>query len=169
MDADDRAGLKDDNAMRAPCVLVAEDDDDIRGLIAASLRSDGFDVIEARDGAELIGCMGLPGEQNEAQSRPDVIVSDVRMPSVTGLQALALLRRVRLATPFVLITAFGAEETCAEANQLGAAAMIHKPFDIDDLRAVVQNAVPGDAWERCARWASYAERQFGLGDDLLPG
>jgi CheY-like chemotaxis protein len=83
-------------------------------------------VSQARDRAEL----------------PALIVSDVRMPGMSGLRVVEAIRRWGLRMPIILITAFGSEETLNEAFQLGATAVLSKPFDIDDLRAAVCCLLP---------------------------
>ncbi len=121
------------------CILLAEDDSEMRALIAAMLAGDGYLVIEARDGQELL----LAIERLKAGSvRPAMVVSDVRMPGYSGLDLLAILRCASWTLPVVLITAFGDEDTHTEARELGAIAVLDKPFDLDDLRAVVRAAAP---------------------------
>jgi CheY-like chemotaxis protein len=129
-------------------VLVAEDDADIRTLISVALRKDGYDVIEARSGAELLEHIGSSMLFGESFPPPDVIVSDVRMPGFTGLEVLAGLRDANWHTPILLITAYGNDDTYEEASRLGASGVFDKPFDIDDLRTAVLNLVPNEAWAR---------------------
>jgi DNA-binding response OmpR family regulator len=103
------------------------------------LATDGYVVIEACDGQALL----LAIENLRAGSvRPVMIVSDVRMPGYSGLDLLAILRCASWTLPVVLITAFGDEDTHAEALELGAVAVLDKPFDLDHLRAVVRAAAP---------------------------
>jgi DNA-binding response OmpR family regulator len=133
---------------RRPCVLVADDDEDMRALLGIALRRDGYDVIEACDGAEVIEIMG------KRLRAPDAIVADVRMPGITGLSALSDLRRDGCMTPFIIMTAQGgpaAEELRALAERLGADAILSKPFDLDDLRTLVMNLMrPSDPPRACA-------------------
>jgi DNA-binding NtrC family response regulator len=117
-------------------VLLAEDDADLRELLASVLRRDGYVVREAGDGIELLRLMTRSVADEEGF---DLIISDVRMPGCTGLQVLSLLRRVESSTCVVLITAFGDIAVHAEAARLGAAAVFDKPFDVDDLRTAVIN------------------------------
>ena len=120
-------------------VLVAEDDPDMRRLIAAVLRAAGHKVVEARHGMDILD--RLEGTiWSERADLFDVIVSDVSMPGLSGLDVLAALRCARWTTPVVLITAFGDAETRAEALSLGAAAFLDKPLDPDELRAAVLEA-----------------------------
>lgn len=121
--------------------LVAEDDDELRRLLVNSLRAEGFEVTEARDGSELLEHLGsLLSER--AQPLLDLVVTDVRMPGFNGLNILAGLRREAWATPVILITAFGDPKLHAEARRLGALAVFDKPFDMNDLRDFIRGAVP---------------------------
>ena len=72
-------------------VLVAEDSEDTRAVVAAILRDDGFDVIEARSGIELLNRLGV-GDM-PAQGSIDLVISDVRMPKLDGIEALAKARK----------------------------------------------------------------------------
>ncbi|WP_437575472.1 response regulator [Sorangium sp. So ce887] len=117
-------------------VLLAEDDRELRLLLATALRRDGYEVLEARDANHLLELMGAALVSGNG-APVDVVVSDIRMPGRSGLELLAGLRRDDWATPVVLITAFGDPETHAEAYRLGADAVLDKPLDIDDLRIVV--------------------------------
>ena len=117
-------------------VLVAEDDPSLRRLIATVLGEAGYEVIEAQDGNQLLAQI----ERLLAARRTFVIVSDVNMPGLTGLDVLAILRCALAHTPVVLITAFGDAETHSEARELGAVTVLDKPFDVDALRAAVERA-----------------------------
>ena len=123
-------------AVRAKRVLLAEDDPDMRGMLAAALRLDHHEVVEARDGRELLErfsasrVAGLP---------VDVIITDLRMPKLTGLQVLRELHDAKHRIPVILITAFGDHGTHIDAWLLGAAAVLDKPFEVEDLRRLVRN------------------------------
>jgi CheY-like chemotaxis protein len=117
-------------------VLVAEDDAAMRDLLVSTLRDDGHEIIEARDGVDLLRQLASL-DAATADLPVDVIVSDVRMPGTSGLEALTILRRFSRSLPVVLITAFGDLATHAEAQRLGAAAVFDKPFDLDELRSTV--------------------------------
>lgn len=116
-------------------IYLAEDDDDMRALIAASLKADGYDVVEAKDGAELLDL--LAGASTQPMRRPDIIVSDVLMPCYSGLGVLAALHKSAWKVPVILITARRDESVVNDAMRLGASAVVHKPFDIDDLRTAI--------------------------------
>jgi DNA-binding response OmpR family regulator len=122
-------------------VLLAEDDKEMRSLIATALRRDGYDVFEARDGAKLLDLIGAAIATRVDPAVPEIIISDIRMPGYTGLEVLGGLRRDDWETPVILITAFGDRETHMEAYRLGADVVLNKPLDMDDLRMAVKALV----------------------------
>ena len=116
-------------------VIVAEDHPAMRRMIANVLRRVGYDVVEVGDGATLWEEMhaGLLDEDNPRPA--DLVISDVRMPGFSGLEALGLIRAMSWATPVILMTAFGDQDTHAEASRLGAVKVFNKPFDVKELLA----------------------------------
>jgi CheY-like chemotaxis protein len=113
-------------------VLLAEDHAAFRRLLAESFHAAGFDVTECGHGMELvehIASLRDPARPGEY----DLIVSDIRMPGVTGLSVLAGLHEMPHAPPVILITAFGDDATHQQARELGAAAIFDKPFDVSEL------------------------------------
>ncbi len=119
-------------------VLVADDDEDMRALVATSLREDGYLVREACDGAELL--TQLEEALDDPSSRPDVVVSDVMMPGLSGLGVLSALRRAQQDVPVILITVLSDDTIHIVARRLGAVGVLRKPFDIDDLRTAIIHA-----------------------------
>jgi len=126
---------------RSARVVLAEDDRALRSMLAEELRKDGYQVIEAEDGTQLVE--RIREWLVERRAEPiDLVVSDNRMPGWSGLTVLRSLRQRDWAIPVVLITAFGDEEFHREARELGAAAVFDKPFDVDDLRTYLLNTLP---------------------------
>jgi two-component system response regulator (stage 0 sporulation protein F) len=132
----------DDGEVEMPThrVLLAEDDDEMRALISLRLRADGYELVEVPNGLALLEAVG------DAQARltpiPSVIVSDLRMPGMSGVAVLRAVRQHGWSTAFVLITAFGDEDALNEAAHLGASIVLHKPFELDDLRRVIRCVLP---------------------------
>jgi CheY-like chemotaxis protein len=122
-------------------ILLAEDDVEMRRLLAQSLRVDGHEIIEVEDGTELLQYTRAMLTDPPDRIQVDMIVSDVVMPGLNGLEVLAALRRMGFKKPFILVTAFGDDELHQKARGLGAAACFDKPFDLDDLRMAVSNLV----------------------------
>lgn len=116
-----------------PRVLLAEDDTQMRRLLSKALRRVGFEVIPLRNGSELLDRISSFVLRPRDGEPIDLIVTDVRMPLVTGLDALALLRQSDWFTPVIVVTAFGDPATHDEAYMLGSSAVFDKPFDIRAL------------------------------------
>lgn len=132
---------RDDDSSRPARVLLAEDDHELRRFLAAELRKDGYLVKEAATGFELLERLGEVARRSEGF---DLIVTDIRMPGLTGLSVVEGLRNGIKpgdhGTAIILITAFGDEDTHAEAKRLGAV-LFDKPFDLDEFRACAMNLV----------------------------
>ena len=128
-----------DTAAAPMTVLVADDDEDMRALVADTFRSDGYTVVEARDGAELLHL--LEHAFDDPRALPDVVVSNAMMPHLSGLGVLDALRRAHLHFPVILMTVLADDSVHTVARRLGAVGVLHKPFDVDDLRTAVMNAV----------------------------
>ncbi len=114
-------------------VLLAEDDIELRKLIAATLRADGYEVVEVANGMELLDALELM----VGRQLPYAIVSDIRMPMLSGMDVLAVIRASATEVPVVLITAFGDVDTHLEAHDLGAVAILDKPFDMSALTTLL--------------------------------
>jgi two-component system, NtrC family, response regulator AtoC len=119
-------------------VFVADDDDDLRELVAETLEADGNTVVTARNGAELLQLIGDAFEN--ASTRPDVVVADVRMPELSGLGVLVHLYRARVRLPMVLMTGFVPDSVATVAKRFGAYRVLMKPFKMDDLVMAVLDA-----------------------------
>jgi DNA-binding response OmpR family regulator len=128
------------NDQRGAHVLVAEDDEEMRRILVESLTEEGYSVTAVPDGTQLR--RRLVRWQDSPRMPPaDIVVSDIRLPGFTGLQLLEELRQADWSLPVVLITAFGDETVHTEGNRLGAARVLDKPFDIDELVATLKELV----------------------------
>ena len=133
---------KRNNAAYQRRILLAEDNDEMRSLLALMLRKEGYRVTECPDGISLLNQLSflfLPGQEHE---EADLIISDIRMQGVTGMEILMGAKENADSPPIILITAFGDEKTHAQAEQFEAAAIFDKPFDVADLLAKVRELVP---------------------------
>lgn len=117
-------------------LLLAEDDGEMRTMVASSLRSDGYEVVEVADGGELLVHLASAYVAGREYDAFDLVVSDLRMPICSGLHILEGLRRARWSTPMILMTAFGDRPTRERVESQGAV-LFDKPFDLDDLRTAV--------------------------------
>lgn len=122
-----------------PTVLLAEDDAELRSLLAFCLYQAGYAVSSCADGYALLERIqqGLDGSDPV-----DLVVTDIRMPGLTGLEALEAYHGQQQLPPIICMTAFGDEQTHAEARQLNARAVLDKPFDIDNIIAAARSLCP---------------------------
>jgi DNA-binding NtrC family response regulator len=112
-------------------VLVVEDEDKLRRVIELQLKGAGFDVLQAADAeAALRLC-----------DQADLILTDLKLPGMDGLELLEQLRRQDLRTAVIVMTAFGTIENAVQAMKAGAADFLPKPFSLDHLMAVVNKAM----------------------------
>lgn len=128
---------------RTRSILLAEDDDDLRELLANTLGDEGFTVVECPDGLALVDTLV---SRLEAGERPfDLVVSDVRMPGVTGLSVLEGLSEwdALRNLPMVLITAFGDPRLHELARRFGAVTLLEKPFEMPARMRVIREAIDG--------------------------
>ncbi len=114
-------------------VLVIDDESSMRELLDIMLRKEGFEVIAAggrKQAAEAL-----------AREVPDLVITDVKLPDGDGIE---ILRHVKAASPdtvVIVMTAYGSTEAAVAAMKLGAHDYVIKPFDVDELRIVVRNAL----------------------------
>jgi CheY-like chemotaxis protein len=127
---------------RTPRILLAEDDDELRKLLAQSLRDYGYDVTEARDGTELWAFASWSIASQGSGRAVDMVVTDVRMPGATGIEVLDELRRMDARVRAIVITGVGDERTTAEAYRVGAEVVFDKPFQVDDFLIAVLTLLP---------------------------
>ncbi|MDA8217010.1 MAG: sigma-54 dependent transcriptional regulator [Dehalococcoidales bacterium] len=107
-------------------IMVADDDPSIRALLRSFLENEGFDISEARTGREVLKAI-------DNDFKPDLLVMDIRMPELSGMEVLQRLREQGIDLPTLLMTAFGSSNLAIKAIQLGAYDYITKPFELDDV------------------------------------
>src|SRR5579863_3635348 len=112
-------------------ILVVDDEEKLRRVIELHLISAGYDVDKAGSAEEALKLV----------DRADMVITDLRLPSMDGLKLLALIRRQNAQSPVVVMTAYGTVENAVEAMKSGATDFLLKPFSLDHLTAVVQKAL----------------------------
>lgn len=113
-------------------LLIVDDDEVSRNLLQEVLKKDGFEITLARSGEEALSLLD--------RAKVDLILSDIRMLEVTGLELLRVVKRIAPDTVVTLMTGFGSMEGALEAIREGAFDYISKPFKLEDLRALLQKA-----------------------------
>ena len=140
-------------------VLVIEDRRENIVFIANNiLKPEGWEVITARDG-EL-------GLQKAVEEKPDLIITDLKLPGMHGLDVLEALNKKGLHIPAIVMTFHGSEETAIRAFRLGAADYLIKPFNIDDMLAAINRALSGDFRAGGAAVAGSAPADAGVSEKL---
>lgn len=114
-------------------ILIVDDDPSMRLALSETLESCGYDVESADNGADAL-------QKFQAQSF-EVVVTDMRMPHLGGMDVLKGVKKLSPQTPVILITAYGTVSTAVEAMKEGASEFIMKPFSLDDLQGVVKNVL----------------------------
>ena len=118
--------------MTQPSILVVDDEQGILETLRILLKNEGFDVVAAQG--------GRAGLEQLRAAAPDIVLTDVRMPGVTGLQILSAAREQDPATPVILMTAHTELQTAIQAVNQGAFYYITKPFSNDDMVAICRRA-----------------------------
>jgi DNA-binding NtrC family response regulator len=140
-------------------ILVVDDQEMMRDSLAATLAREGHEIVATNDG---------PAAVNRLQNaRFDLLITDLKMPKMTGMELLAEAKRLRPDMPVVLMTAFATVQTAVEAMKLGAYDYIQKPFDGEEIKLLVERTrtqppqarKPGAAADGGAQLGQAAGRQ----------
>jgi YesN/AraC family two-component response regulator len=112
-------------------VLIVDDEETLTWSMAKSLSKDKdkFEVIVANNGREAINLL----RKNEI----DVVISDIRMPDINGLDLLVKIRKEYPQTKVIIMTAYGSSDVQKEANRRGSLFYVEKPFEISDIRKII--------------------------------
>jgi DNA-binding NtrC family response regulator len=114
-------------------ILIVDDQEMMRDSLAATLAREGHEIVAAGDGPAAIARL-------EA-SRFDLLITDLKMPRMTGIELLTEARKLRPEMPVVMMTAFATVQTAVEAMRLGAYDYIQKPFDGDEIKILIDRTL----------------------------
>jgi two-component system response regulator HydG len=114
-------------------ILIVDDEQSHRLMLRAHLEREGFRIVEASDGHEAVDRV------NERSF--DLILMDIRMPTMDGIEALKRIKEATAATPVIMMTAYGSINSAVEALKAGAADYLTKPLDMDELIFKAQKAL----------------------------
>ena len=118
--------------MAQKSILVADDDASIRSLLRQLLTDEGYSITEAATGTEVVAQV--------SESSPDLVIMDVRMPELDGIEALPKVKQASPKTSVLIMTAFGSSNAAIKAMELGAFDYITKPFELDKISHTVKRA-----------------------------
>ena len=131
MSEQDAVGLKTEAPTQAERILIVDDDPSMRTALVESVRRLGYDVQGAVDGADAV--------DRVSRYKPWLVVTDLKMPQLGGLDLIKEIKRRSPQTLMVLMTAYGTVETAVDAMKYGASDYILKPFSTDLLERVIAN------------------------------
>lgn len=114
-------------------ILVVDDEESIREFFEIMLKREGYEVLTA--------CHGRDGLEVLKKHQVDLVISDIQMPEMSGMEFLSSAKELDPDTLFLMITAFGSTETAVEAMKLGAYDYVQKPFKIDEVKIIIQQAL----------------------------
>ncbi|ACA60664.1 response regulator [Candidatus Desulforudis audaxviator] len=114
-------------------LLVVDDQPAIRQLLSEALESEGHAVVVASNGYEAINIT--------RQQKPELILLDLKMPGLGGLETLREIHKYSPDIPVILITAYGELSDLGEAERLGVRRLIIKPFDLNEVRSLVRSVL----------------------------
>lgn len=114
-------------------ILIVDDQEMMRDSLAATLAREGHEVVAANDGPLAITRLSA--------TKFDLMISDLKMPKMTGIELLQEAKKIRSEMPVVLMTAYAAVNTAVEAMKLGAYDYIQKPFDGDEIKILVERTL----------------------------
>lgn len=116
-------------------VLIVDDEYLIRWSLGQTLLAHDYAVMEAADGKQALALLRNPPEPVE------VVMLDYRLPDSNGLELLGAIRGLSPESRIVMMTAYGTTELFAEAIRLGAVIVVHKPIEMQDVAAIVSQAL----------------------------
>jgi DNA-binding NtrC family response regulator len=126
--------------MSADRILVVDDEKSIREFLTILLEQEGYEVVTA-DNVEA-------GKAALTADRPDLVMCDLKLPDGTGLEVLQHARTRELPTPFIIITAHTTPQHALESLRAGAAEYLSKPFNVDDLKAILSKLLARPSADR---------------------
>ena len=130
-------------------LLIIDDEEGIRSSLKSLFRSEGYTLLEADD--------GLSGERLLREERPEVTITDIRLPGKSGLDLLETVRKEALPTETIIITGYGNVDLAVQATRAGAFDFIEKPFSPDRILLTVRNAFEKAALSQARRGTLEAE------------
>ena len=111
--------------MTPKTILIVDDEKSHRLMLRAHLEGEGFQIVEASDGHEAV--------ERVNERSFDLVLMDIRMPAMDGIEALKRIQEAAAATPVIMMTAFGSINSAVEALKAGATDYLTKPLDMDEL------------------------------------
>lgn len=115
-----------------PTILVVDDEKSMRDFLKILLQKEGHQVVTAEDGKHALECSKI--------QTFDLVITDIRMPGMSGLELLEEIKEINIDLPVIIITAFASPDDAVSAMKNGAFDYISKPFNVDEIKSVIKSA-----------------------------
>ncbi len=127
-------------------ILIIEDDEEMRSLLRDFFEEEGFETDSVSNGSEAFRVL--------VREVFDIVITDIRMPGLTGLDIIPGVRKLQPETTIIVITAFGSGEVHRKAMERGANSYLEKPLRFDELKKMVHELLSSKAKRRDGQWSA---------------
>ncbi len=114
-------------------ILLVDDDDSLRDMLSIVLKKEGYDVVSLENAMLALKIL--------KKRSFDLIISDIKMPGISGIKLLSKIKSINNEIPIIMITAYASTNDAVEAMKLGAEDYITKPFNLDELKIIIDKAL----------------------------
>ena len=114
-------------------ILIVDDDESIRDMLSIVLKDENYNVLTAEDGNRAITHL--------KKNKINLVISDIKMPDMDGIELLNYIKKKNEKIPVIMITGHASTNDAIEAMKIGAEQYITKPFNIDELKVVIEKAI----------------------------
>jgi len=130
-------------------IMIIEDDEEMRSLLKDFFEEEGFETDSVSNGVDAL--------QMFSKDHFDLVITDIRMPGLTGLDILPRIRRLKPETPVIVMTAYGSDDVRRRAFERGATTYLEKPIQLSKLRSVIREMVSRKELEKLGAMPSLNE------------
>ena len=127
-------------------IMIIEDDEEMRSLLKDFFEEEGFETDSVSNGVDAL--------QMFSKDHFDLVITDIRMPGLTGLDILPRIRRLKPETPVIVMTAYGSDDVRRRAFEKGATTYLEKPIQLSKLRSVIREMVSRKELEKLGAMSS---------------
>jgi len=114
-------------------IMIIEDDEEMRSLLKDFFEEEGFETDSVSNGVDALRML--------SKDHFDLVITDIRMPGLTGLDILPRIRRLKPETPIIVMTAYGSDDVRRRSLERGATIYLEKPIHLSKLRTVIREMV----------------------------
>ena len=128
-------------------IMIIEDDEEMRSLLIDFFKEEGFETDSASNGIDALRIL--------SEDHFDLVITDLRMPGLTGLDILPTIRRLKPETPIIVMTAYGSDHVRLKSFEKGATTYLEKPIRLSELRSLIREMVLRKKLEKLGAMQSF--------------